>query len=128
MGGTEGCWAKEGLCQLSLSVFGWRTHNVTIIYAHRLNTSRKIAVFLQRLIDNGTLLLPGMFIYLKQQIQLIAIPGSGTEISSSREIRPRSQVGDKRKHRKESEQDLSSCGLPAVTPYKEKNPSRLGTD
>lgn len=36
---------KRSLCQMSLSVFGWRTHKAMVIYAHRLDTSRKIAVF-----------------------------------------------------------------------------------
>lgn len=101
-------------------MFGWRTHSAMIIYAHRLDTSREIAVFLHRLIDNSTLLLPGMIIRLKSQIQLIAIPGSGTEMNSSRKVCPRSLPGDKKKHRMESEETLYSFGLPAVSPYEEK--------
>lgn len=94
---------------VTISVWLENTRRTVIIYAHRSDTSRNIAVFLHRLIDNGTLLLPGIIVRLKSQIQLIAIPGWGTEINSSRKVRPHRQPGDKKEHGRNAEAFSTCC-------------------
>lgn len=125
VGGSECCWGKEKpVPDVTISVWLENTQSHGYLCTQVGHIQENRCFYTAWLITA-----PCCFqVCLKSQIQLIAIPGSGTGMNSSRKVCPRSQPGDKKKHRKESEEALCCFGLPAVPPYKERNPSRLGTD